>query len=312
MTGPLQMSFEVDCPAEHAFRVWTAGIGTWWPADHTVTGEAGLTVMLQGRVGGRIYERTPDGAEHDWGEVTVWDPPSRLVYQWHLRRDRADATEVEIRFLAAGSGQTRIDIEHRGWERLGRGADEWRERNQAGWDTLLPHYQAAVEADARDQAVSQLAGAGFGRLAIAAAVITTLDDGRPHGSTGMAWAEHATPPLLLTTLHRDGRTRALVAAAGRFGVNLLSEEQRAYAGRFASRSADPATRFDGVPFTPGPAYGLPLLDGCLASFECEVQDNFPFGGHDIVVGRVAWAATGAPGQPVIHYDGHLWGLREPG
>ncbi len=73
-------------------------------------------------MGGRIYERTPGGVEHDWGEVTVWSPPARLAYLWHLRRDRADATEVEIRFTATGSGATRVEIEHRGWERLGSAA----------------------------------------------------------------------------------------------------------------------------------------------------------------------------------------------
>jgi len=138
------MSFDVDCPAEHAFKVWTAGIGTWWPADHTVSGEPGLTVVLQGAVGGRIYERTTDGVEHDWGEVTVWNPPTRLVYLWHLRRDRSDATEVEIRFVAAARGTTRIEIEHRGWERLGSAADQWRDQNRAGWQTLLPHFQAMI------------------------------------------------------------------------------------------------------------------------------------------------------------------------
>ena len=102
MTAPLRMSFDVACPVERAFTVWTAGIGTWWPADHTVTGAAGLVIVLQGTVGGRIYERTPDGAEHDWGEVTVWKPPTQLGYLWHLRRDRADATEVDIRFIAQG------------------------------------------------------------------------------------------------------------------------------------------------------------------------------------------------------------------
>ena len=109
---------DVACPAEHAFTVWTAGIGTWWPADHTVTGERGLRVVLEPRVGGRIYERTPVGAEHEWGEVTAWEPPSRLAYLWFLRADRADATDVEIRFIATGAG-TRVEIEHRGWERLG-------------------------------------------------------------------------------------------------------------------------------------------------------------------------------------------------
>ena len=99
---------------------------------------------MQSGVGGRIYERTPDGAEHDWGEVTVWRPPTRLAYLWHLRRDRSDATEVEIRFTANDSGGTRIEIEHRGWERLGRAAVQWRDQNRAGWQTLLPHFQAAI------------------------------------------------------------------------------------------------------------------------------------------------------------------------
>jgi hypothetical protein len=49
-------------------------------------------------IGGRIYERTRDGTEIDWGEITVWEPPTRLAYRWHIRRDRADATDVEIPF----------------------------------------------------------------------------------------------------------------------------------------------------------------------------------------------------------------------
>ena len=52
----------------------------------------------------------------------MWQPPARLAYLWYLGRDRADATEVEIRFLARGAGATRVEIEHRGWERLGPAA----------------------------------------------------------------------------------------------------------------------------------------------------------------------------------------------
>lgn len=153
--------------------------------------------------------------------------------------------------------------------------------------------------------------AGFSRLAVAVAIITTFDDGRPHGCTGMAWAEHATPPLLLTTLQNGGRTRELVGAARQFGVNVLSAKQEPYVRKFAARSAEPGDRFSDVPFSPGPAHGLPVLAGCVASFECDVEGIYPFGGHDIVVGRVAWAATGA-GSPVIHYDGRPWDLRETG
>ena len=144
MTAPLRISFDVACSLEHAFLVWTSRIGTWWPPDHTVTGRAEL-VVLQGDVGGRIYERTSDGVEHEWGEVTVWQPPNRLTYLWHLGLDRARATEVDIRFVARGSAATRIEIEQRGWERLGETAEHWRDRNKAGWRNLLPYFQVAAE-----------------------------------------------------------------------------------------------------------------------------------------------------------------------
>ena len=144
MSAPLTLSFDVACSVEHAFSVWTSEIGSWWPSDHTVTGRVDLVVVLESGVGGRIYERTPDGVEHDWGEVTVWEPPTQVTYLWHLRRDRADATEVEIRFLPRGDRATRVQIEHRGWERLGGLGAERREQNLAGWQTLLPHYQDAI------------------------------------------------------------------------------------------------------------------------------------------------------------------------
>jgi uncharacterized protein YndB with AHSA1/START domain len=137
------MSFDVACSAEHAFSMWTSRLGRWWPSDHTVSGQVGLDIVFQSGAGGRIYERTPDGVEHDWGEVTFWRPPTRLAYLWHLGADRAQATEVEIHFLAQGA-VTRVEIEHRGWERLGSDGDGWRDRNRAGWETLLPHYRDVI------------------------------------------------------------------------------------------------------------------------------------------------------------------------
>jgi uncharacterized protein YndB with AHSA1/START domain len=141
---PLRLAFEVSCPVTHAFDVWTRKISGWWPADHSVSGERGLEIILEGRPGGRIFERTAAGTEHDWGEVIAWEPPTRLAYLWHLRRDRADATEVEIRFIDRGNATTRVEIEHRGWERLGAQGPGWREANQGGWATLLPHYLSAA------------------------------------------------------------------------------------------------------------------------------------------------------------------------
>ena len=143
MIEPLRMSFEVDCPAPHAFEVWTAKTSRWWPVAHTVTEEPGLQVVFEGRLGGRIFERTPAGVEIDWGEITLWEPPQRLGYLWHIRADRADATEVEITFTDQGNATTRVDIEHRGWERLGARGPGRRDANRAGWDGVLPPFTAA-------------------------------------------------------------------------------------------------------------------------------------------------------------------------
>lgn len=144
MIEPLSFSFDVDCRAEHAFDMWTRRTSLWWPADHTVTAEPDLEVVIEPRVGGRIFERTTAGHEEDWGEVLVWEPPRRLVYLWHLRADRADATEVEVSFTTRDDGSTRVDIDHGGWDCLGARGPDWQARNRRGWETLLPHFVSAV------------------------------------------------------------------------------------------------------------------------------------------------------------------------
>jgi uncharacterized protein YndB with AHSA1/START domain len=140
---PLRLSFVLQCDVAHAFDVFTAKTSMWWPHTHSVSQAPGLTVTFEPRVGGRIFERVPDGAEFDWGEVVRWDPPTRLGYLWHIRADRSDATDVEVTFTPLGPDNTRIDIVHSGWERLGDRAQARRDGNDKGWGGLLPHFLAA-------------------------------------------------------------------------------------------------------------------------------------------------------------------------
>ena len=143
MIEPLELEFSVACPPEHAFEVWTERTSMWWPKGHSVSGEPGLTVTIESREGGRIFERTPEGVEHDWGQVTAWEPPHRLAYLWHIAWDRADATAVEITFSPEGEDGTRVAIVHSGWERFGERAPTMRDRNRAGWASLIDPYGAA-------------------------------------------------------------------------------------------------------------------------------------------------------------------------
>lgn len=145
MIEPLKLSIKVSCSVQHAFDAWTAKIDSWWPTDHTVSGSSTAIVILEPMLGGRIFEREPSGLEHEWGEVTVWEPPFRLGYLWHIRRQRDDATDVEIRFVAVSDDETRVEIEHTGWERLGASAQDWRDRNAGGWGSLIPHFVSEAE-----------------------------------------------------------------------------------------------------------------------------------------------------------------------
>jgi uncharacterized protein YndB with AHSA1/START domain len=136
----VRKSVTVRRSVEEAFRVFSEGVATWWPLQtHSVGERSAKTCVLEGRVGGRFFERQEDGTEAVWGTVTVWEPPQRLAFTWHPGRDESTAQEIEIRFTPVDGG-TRVELEHRGWEKLGERAEEARNEYESGWDFVLGCY----------------------------------------------------------------------------------------------------------------------------------------------------------------------------
>lgn len=141
----VEKSVTVSVPVERAFEVFTAEIGTWWPLrTHAVDTERSETVVMEGRVGGRLFERTPTGEEHVWGTLVAWEPPNRIVYSWHPGRGEETAQEVEITFSPEAEG-TRVDIRHYGWERLGDRLEKTIASYNEGWDKVIAVYARAAE-----------------------------------------------------------------------------------------------------------------------------------------------------------------------
>lgn len=143
---PVRQSVRVRRPIEAAFELFTRDIGTWWPVEtHHARGDV-VGVVFEGRLGGRIYERCRDGEVADWGEVLAWDPPSRVVFSWLPSRSRGAPTEVEVRFTAEDATTTRVEVEHRGWERLGDLAAETRSSYLNGWPGVIGRFVRAAGA----------------------------------------------------------------------------------------------------------------------------------------------------------------------
>jgi uncharacterized protein YndB with AHSA1/START domain len=138
--APVRKSVTVNRPIEEAFRVFTAEMATWWPLPtHSVGEESAETVVFEPREGGRVYERRADGSISYWAEVAAWEPPRRFVLAWRPNPDAPAATELEVAFTPEGD-RTRVDLEHRGWERLGEEAELKRTEYEAGWDGVLGRY----------------------------------------------------------------------------------------------------------------------------------------------------------------------------
>ena len=145
---PLRRSVTVSAPPEKAFRRFTAEMGSWWPlASHSVGQRDTETVAMEGRVGGRIVERIRGGRECVWGTITAWEPPHRVAFTWHPGDDPARAQDIEVRFTPLSKGKaegaatkTRVDLEHRGFERLGALAKRAYRGYPLGWTYVLGTY----------------------------------------------------------------------------------------------------------------------------------------------------------------------------
>jgi len=139
----VRKSVVVDCSQQHAFDTFTEQIYSWWPFEtHSPSDERPETAVFEPRVGGRVYDRVASGEEHEWATVLAWEPPERFVIDWHVNPS-APSTELEVRFIPEGE-QTRVELEHRGWEAYGEDAGDRYASYNDGWDTVLKPFVAAA------------------------------------------------------------------------------------------------------------------------------------------------------------------------
>ena len=137
-------------------------------------------------------------------------------------------------------------------------------------------------------------------VATPVAVVTSMGDGLPHGTTVSAFASLSMdPPMVLVSLDRGSDLLALVRETGRFGVNVLAAAHEDLARLFASKKPE-REKFAGIPHTVHD--GIPVIEGALAWVGCRLERLIPGGDHTIGIGAVE-AAEAGHGEPLLWFRG---------
>ena len=152
--APVRRSLVVNASVEDAFDVFTEEIDTWWPRTHHIGRADMKRIAIEGRVNGRCYTEHVDGSEADWGRVLVWDPPGHLLiawqvtHEWKHEADLSRCSEIEIHFRRIGGETTRVELEHRFFDRARIGGDAMRAAVDApnGWNKVLGQYSDRISA----------------------------------------------------------------------------------------------------------------------------------------------------------------------
>jgi flavin reductase (DIM6/NTAB) family NADH-FMN oxidoreductase RutF len=126
-------------------------------------------------------------------------------------------------------------------------------------------------------------------------------DGRYAGLTANSFnSVSLDPPLVLWSLARSSASLPAFEAAERYSVNVLSVEQTDLARRFSRPHED---RFAGVGYRLGWS-DAPLIDGCVAWFECAHHGRHAAGDHMVFIGEVATCER-ADGHGLVFHHGRF-------
>ena len=150
MTSKVFVALRVKVPPERAFAAFVSEIGAWWKPNglfQTTPRAPGELAFEEGE-GGRLTETLANGKVFEIGRIVAWEPPARLVFTWRQANFPVDLhTEVEVRFEAVGE-ETRVSVEHRGFDQVPEGAARHGFPNEAllmrlaeWWQTLLGSYR---------------------------------------------------------------------------------------------------------------------------------------------------------------------------
>ncbi len=157
----------------------------------------------------------------------------------------------------------------------------------------------------------QIFRTAFRRHAATVVVVTYQDDdGRPSGMTATSMCSlSASPPSLLVCVNRETRTHVEISQRERFGINLLSINQRSIA-HHCSRPGGSKVLEPNWLYVAEPTSDTPRLRGALAHLECDVDAAHEAYSHSVFVGRITSVWLNDEDAPPLLYFGGLYSQLE--
>ena len=154
---------------------------------------------------------------------------------------------------------------------------------------------------------SDLFRTAWSLFATGVTVITTADSEGTgvHGMTANGVASISLdPPLAMVTIGLERNTLPLIVQHQRFGISVLTTDQRGTARHFTVPDEVRQT----LPQPETEVLGkTSVISGSLASMDCKVVKTVPAGDHMIFLAEIENIKIGY-GHPLIFYQGHFAGL----
>jgi flavin reductase (NADH)/flavin reductase len=144
------------------------------------------------------------------------------------------------------------------------------------------------------------------QVAGAVSVVTTRGvNGEPRGVTATAVCSLTVePPSVIACINRETWVGQFAPQSGNFCVNVLARGQQPVAETFAGRTALAAAERFRIGDWADHETGAPVLEGAIASFDCDLEQAVEFATHVILIGRVRKTVSDNAGaEPLVYVGG---------
>lgn len=121
MNSAVVVSLRIAAAPAPVFEAFTAEIDRWWRPSglFQLTPRGDGVLQFEPGPEGRLVTTLPNGKKFEIGRITEWRPPERLAFTWRQASFAPDqATHVTVTFEPVGADETRVTVEHRGWDAI--------------------------------------------------------------------------------------------------------------------------------------------------------------------------------------------------